>query len=103
MISRLVREALIFSLLSAITAHAADGTQAWSKIGKLPMSFEANQGQSHPSVKFLSHGSSYSLFLTAQEAVLTLTDNKATALRLRIIGGSREPQLKGVEALPGKA
>src|SRR5208283_5161205 len=39
--------------------------------GKLPLSFEANQGQTDGQVKFLSRGRGYSLFLTGDEAVLT--------------------------------
>src|SRR5688572_27325641 len=41
--------------------------------GKLPLSFEANEGQTDAQVKFLSRGSGYSLFLTANEAVLALS------------------------------
>jgi hypothetical protein len=40
--------------------------------GKLPLSFEVNQGQADRRVKFLSRGSGCSLFLTGSEAVLTL-------------------------------
>jgi hypothetical protein len=40
--------------------------------GKLPLSFEINQGQTDSQVKFLSRGSGYSLFLTGNEAVLAL-------------------------------
>ena len=40
--------------------------------GKMPLSFEANQGQTDPRVKFLSRGSGYTLFLTPTEAVLAL-------------------------------
>src|SRR5215831_14954961 len=40
--------------------------------GRLPLSFEANQGQTDRRVKFLSRGSGYSLFLTGNEAVLAL-------------------------------
>src|SRR5205807_8335522 len=40
--------------------------------GKLPLSFEANQGQTDQQVKFLSRGSGYTLFLTSTEAVLVL-------------------------------
>src|SRR5689334_15445101 len=43
--------------------------------GKLPLSFEVNQGQTDPRVRFLSRGSGYGLFLTANEAVLTLHKN----------------------------
>lgn len=45
----------------------------WVKTyGKLPLSFEANQGQIDSQVKFLSRGSNYTLFLTSTEAVLVL-------------------------------
>ncbi len=45
--------------------------------GKLPLSFEANHGQSDPQVKFLSRTSDYSLFLTSDEAVMTLPGKQA--------------------------
>ena len=40
--------------------------------GKLPLSFEINQGQTDSTVKFLSRGTGYSLFFTGNEAVLAL-------------------------------
>src|SRR5712664_67283 len=40
--------------------------------GKLPLSFEANHGQTDPKVKFLSRGPGYKLFLLPHEAVLML-------------------------------
>ena len=43
--------------------------------GKLPLSFEANQGQADARVKFLSHGRGYGLFLTGDEAVLEVQDS----------------------------
>ncbi len=42
---------------------------------KLPLSFEANQGQAIEKVKFLSHGQGYDLFLTSDEAVLEVQDS----------------------------
>src|ERR1035441_2339502 len=45
--------------------------------GKLPLSFEANHGQTDPRVKFLSRTGGYTLFLTGDEAVLAL-DRKST-------------------------
>jgi len=47
--------------------------------GRLPLSFEINKGQTDQSVKFLSRGSGYELFLTATDAVLRL--RKPRALR----------------------
>jgi hypothetical protein len=43
--------------------------------GKLPLSFEANAGQTDAHVKFLSRGAGYTLFLTSTEAVLSLQRN----------------------------
>jgi hypothetical protein len=42
----------------------ATDMQVSETYGKLPLSFEANAGQTDPKVKFLSRGSGYSLFLT---------------------------------------
>src|SRR6266850_3198159 len=58
-----------------------------SAYGKFPLSFEANQGQTNPRVKFLSRGSGYSLFLTPTEAVLTFRSS------------SRESQVKSQKAV----
>src|SRR6266851_9150201 len=40
--------------------------------GKMPLAFEANQGQADPRAKFLSRGQGYEVFLTPTEAVLGL-------------------------------
>src|SRR5216684_1928737 len=61
-----------------VNASYGHGNVATSKprileaYGKLPMTFEANRGQTDRRVKFLSRGSGYSVFLTANEAVLAL-------------------------------
>ena len=44
--------------------------------GKIPLSFEANQGQTDARVKFLSRGPGYTLFLTGEDVVLVLTGSK---------------------------
>jgi hypothetical protein len=51
--------------------------QLVTSYGKLPLSFEVNQGQTNSSVKFLSRGSGYTLFLTGNEAVLGLRKAEA--------------------------
>lgn len=43
--------------------------QVVAAYGKLPLSFEVNQGQADPQVRFLSRGQGYSLFLTPTEIV----------------------------------
>jgi len=53
-----------------------EGVQAQARVvesyGRMPLSFEANAGQTDPRVKFLSRGAGYTLFLTGDEAVLAL-------------------------------
>jgi hypothetical protein len=53
--------------------------------GKLPLSFEANNGQTDPRVQFLARGAGYSLFLTGNEAVFVLSrrDKQSTKQDLR--------------------
>jgi len=57
--------------------------------GKLPLSFEANYGQTDPQVKFLTRGRGSTLFLTETEAVMVLPQPQQDALfpRWRTRGG----------------
>src|SRR4029453_18515282 len=61
------------------TADASSRARIAEGFGRLPLSFEVNKGQTDQSVKFMSRGSGYQLFLTATDAVLTL--RKPHALR----------------------
>jgi hypothetical protein len=61
--------------LAADPGHALS-TSAPPKVmngyGKLPLSFEANQGQTNAPVRFLARGRGYALFLTGDGGVLSL-------------------------------
>lgn len=71
--------------------------------GNLPLAFEANEGQTDEQVKFLSRGSGYSMFLTPTETVLSLSkDDRATAIRMGLVGANPKPKMAGEEKLPGK-
>ena len=63
----------------------ANRLQLAQNYGKLPLSFEINQGQTDAQVKFLSRGSGYTLFLTGTEAVLWL--KKPSAVRHQLSAG----------------
>jgi uncharacterized repeat protein (TIGR01451 family) len=79
---------------------------------KLPLSFEANRGQTDPRVKFLSRGPGYALFLTATEAVLALNEptlqhstpntRPPTVVRMQLLGANPAPSIVGAESLRGK-
>jgi hypothetical protein len=67
----------VFSVLSITgISHAgspaAASTRMQADYGKVPLSFEANRGQTDPRVQFFSRGNGYGLFLTPGEAVLEL-------------------------------
>ena len=77
---------------------------ATENYGKLPLSFERNQGQSDEAVEFLSRGKGYTLFLTPTQAVFSLrnTDKKASVLRMNLVGADANAQLDGEQELQGK-
>jgi len=95
---------------------------------RLPLSFEANRGQTDPQVKFLARGQGYTLFLTRRgEAVLALskplgkqdslqpgsgitaakptleTAKPSAMVRMSLVGAAATPQIDGVDKLSGKA
>jgi hypothetical protein len=100
-------------------AKATEATRARvsEAYGKLPLSFEANRGQTVERVKFLSRGSGYSLFLAPGEAVMALrqpatsSDNRrhhkqnsaSAVLRMKVIGANRSASMEGEDELPGKS
>jgi hypothetical protein len=110
-----------------VTALGAPVKPDWTNAyGKLPLSFEVNQGQTAPDVRFLAHGQGYQLFLTSQEAVLTLRQPpaastkaaksadlfvaprkrngawKTSVLRMHLDGANPAPEIVGTKLLPGK-
>ena len=94
------------SLAAPVAGSALDpsgGLKELEADGKLPLSFEANQGQTDGQAKFLSRGSGYTLFLTAREAVLSLSQPDAHAvLRMQLLGANPDPQVVGLDELPGR-
>jgi uncharacterized protein (TIGR03437 family) len=71
----------------------------------LPLSFEANQGQTDPAVKFLSRGNGYALFLTRDSAVFKLRSVRESSspvvVRMKLAGANSRAQIKGAQTLPG--
>jgi hypothetical protein len=112
----------------AARAGDAEENRRWAEAyGKLPMSFEENQGQTAREVRYVAHGGGYELFLTAQEAVMALRPathldfsprhrssylralgeqrraaqtQTMTAIRMRLDGANPEPEISGAERLP---
>ena len=68
----------------------------------LPLAFEANQGQTGAPVRFLSRGSGYSLYLTANGAVLQLP-GEGQPLQMKLVAANPQSRIEGRETLPGKS
>jgi hypothetical protein len=110
---------------------SADGQERIvAAYGKLPLSFEANRGQTDVQVKFLSRGHGYGLFLTGTATVLALsrangvaargelrtgsvreegsfdprtTDTTSAVLRMELAGANPAACVVGVDELPGRS
>lgn len=72
---------------------------------KLPLAFEANQGQTDSRAAFMAHGIAYSVFLTKQEAVLALSepDGRKNVLRMGLAAANPDPVVSGLERLSGQS
>ena len=117
----------------AITkADPAIQSRLAASYGKLPLSFELNAGQTDASVRFLSRGPGYALFLTGNEAVLSLEKRShphtktpqtktpglaslfdrpqgpkpipaPAAFRMTLAGANPKATVTGLDELPGKS
>ena len=96
--------------------------------GNLPLSFEANEGQFDPRVKFVARGNGQTLFLTSTDAVLKLgiarnarakqpavlsdshndresmaeSNAESSVLRLKLSGANPSAKITGLDEMPGK-
>ena len=106
---------------------AAAKARLSTSYGKLPISFEPNQGQAEVGVQYLASGAGYRLFLTPVEMVLTFRASftgarkpngdplpsaivphavpaaeESTPVHMQLIGSNKHAQGLGVDPLPGR-
>src|SRR4051794_29594335 len=74
---------------------------AQADYGKLPLTFERNQGQADARVKFLAHGDRSTLFLTRDEVVLAFGSSQSV-LRMKFAGANPDVTAEGLSEAPGK-
>jgi len=107
---------LAVKALSGSPLHGTDATRIANLYGKIPLTFERNDGQSDSQVKFLSRGPGYSLFLTERSAVLAIkpasagseptpakadmtarkaTDRQVSVLRVDLAGSRQPARIEG--------
>jgi photosystem II stability/assembly factor-like uncharacterized protein len=100
------------TIASAQTQTTAASTSLTKAYGNLPLSFEANRGQTAEPVKFLSRGPGYQVFLTNGAAVLSLTKARSNSLeaqnavaevvRIDVVNANKNAFVRGEDELPGK-
>jgi hypothetical protein len=110
------------------TTDRSGSARLLESYGKLPMSFEANRGQTDGEVRFLTRGHGYAMFLTSDGAVMEMRapgkENKQSGgvhgaaaesrergiksgrsaiLQMRLVGANRDARVLGGGELPGKS
>ena len=87
------------------TDHQPDAaTQAHltAAYGQLPLSFEANKGQTDPRVNFLAQGAGYSAFLTPTSAVMELQQGDGgNVVTMKLVGASPTSHAVGLDKQAG--
>jgi hypothetical protein len=108
---------------TGLAAMPGTKSRALASLATLPLAFEPNQGQTDPAVKYVVHGSQYTLFLTASEAVFAMPTRRQvdpgvkagaiapnpnakqstwTSIRMRMPGASTTSAFIATGRLPGR-
>jgi hypothetical protein len=121
--------ALAASVQPVKSSASSSQTTAADALGRLPLDFEANEGQTDPQVRFLTHGLGYTLYLTATEAVMVFPKPpvpavpgalpvspkipgllatrtaapEASVVRIQMVGANPDATVVGEQELPGKS
>jgi len=75
-------------------------SQLKTSLSELPLRFEANRGQTHEAVRFLSRGPGYALYLTPSEIKFELHNSETgirSALGVKLAGASSNSIVEGME------
>jgi len=119
---------VIAAVKQAPALSADQRGRAQAGMGKLPLAFEANQGQTDPQVKYMARGNGYTVFLTANDTVFALQSpsgastgaaskhgfgtrgsrqdqtekkNVSAAIHMRAVGGNPRARIAAGSQLPG--
>jgi len=113
---------IAFALASGGLGTAGKNLHINKAYAGLPLTFEANLGQTDPQVKFVSRGRDHVLFLTSTEMVLVLAPERTrqgafpgrgaspsrpdgeapTVLRMKFAGVNPAPRISGLDEFSGK-
>lgn len=123
--TRLMRTSMASAPVAALPlTQQSSNAEIADRYGRLPLSFERNEGQTDRAVKFVSRGTGYDFFLTDTGAVLTLRKPRpledrftrpalaepgtvdqrfnASVIRLTMLGTNPHSAAEGEDQLPGR-
>jgi hypothetical protein len=106
------------------TLSAGQRDRIRASFATLPLAFERNQGQADPHVKYTARANGYSVFLTANEAVLAISSSphstaqpsrthrahtaqrtsekvESATIDMRLVAGNANPEITAGDPLPG--
>jgi hypothetical protein len=102
------------TVTSTAPVREDDHARVLRDFARSPLSFEENQGQTDPRVRYLTRGRGYTLYLTRQDAVFSLSGVRSepgatgppptppgAALRMALVRADPAPKVAGQSPLPG--
>jgi len=100
--------AILFFFLSGVAASAqVPSPRLAANYGKLPLSFEPNQGQTDREVQFVSRGAGFTIFLSPTSAMFALQRDGKTGqsavVRMDLPGANPDIAIEVQDKLPGTA
>jgi len=90
---------LALSLALGGLAGSLRGGASDSNYGQIPLTFVANHGQVHHSVRFTAKGPGLTAYFTPDEVVVDL---RGAAVRMRYLGANVSPGLDGLDPQEGR-
>src|SRR5581483_9690057 len=97
--SRLSRVAVLLCSSAALAAAATPATRmAEEAMARLPLRFEANQGQLDPEVRYAARSGATTLLLTRRGPSLSLSGSRRIDISFE--DGNRAPKIEALDPLP---
>src|SRR5437763_9793244 len=88
---------LLCSVCLAGAATTPAMRQADAALARLPLRFEANQGQLHPDVRYAAHAGAYSLALKSTGPSLLLGSHRVD---ISLLNSNRSPSIEALDPVP---
>lgn len=92
-----------FGVMSSLPAYLPETrAAATAQLQGLPLAFEENRGQVDPQVRFITHGSGYTQFVTAHEVVWRFDGEQHDHAVRMSFAGARPAGVHGEDAIGGR-